>query len=192
MNWNLIIHREVHQGNIFLCWEDDDDLLPPLAWKTGGLSFAAEGPADINRQVLVDPEALDRDLAHLIYKLRQLNDACPGTLEKKHGPIHELRKPRKEARQVAKRDKELPVAQYVAERMCPLAKQIIKKLEDEDPADLRWTLSLGFVCALTFMGDEQSRESTLRHWAGVENYRKSIEKPRVWIDVEKLPRSIPW
>jgi hypothetical protein len=93
----------------------------------------------------------------------------------KHGPIHELRKLRKETRQIAKRDKELPVAQYVAERMCPLAKQKIKKLEDEDPADLRCTWSLASASALTFMGDEQSRESTLGHWTGVENQRKFIE-----------------
>jgi hypothetical protein len=82
MNCNLIIHHDVHEGNTFFRYEDDDDLLPPLAWETGGLSSAPEGPADINRRVLVDPEALNRDLAHFIYKLRQLNNACPGTLEK--------------------------------------------------------------------------------------------------------------
>jgi hypothetical protein len=147
MNCNLIIHHDVHEGNTFLRYEDDDDLLPPLAWETGGLSSAPEGPADINRRVLVDPEALDRDLAYFIYKLRPLNNACPRTLEKKHSPIHEPRKLRKEARQFAKRDKELPVAQYMAERMCPLAKQMIKKLQDEDPADLRWTWSLGSASA---------------------------------------------
>jgi len=183
-----MMHTKEHLPSLWRRWW----FTTPTCLGDWGLSSAPEGPADINRRVLVDPEALNRDLAYFIYKLRQLNNACPRTLEKKHGPIHELRKLRKEARQFAKRDKELPAAQYMAERMCPLAKQMIKKLQDEDPADLRWTWSLGSASALTFMGDERSRDSTLRHWTGIENQRKFIEKPWVWIDVEQLPRSIPW
>jgi hypothetical protein len=103
MNWHPITHHAVHEGNVFLRQKDDDDLLPSTRLGDWGLASAVERHADINGRVLVDSEALNRDLAPFIYKLRRLNDACPGRFEKKHDPIHEFRKLRREARQLAKR-----------------------------------------------------------------------------------------
>jgi hypothetical protein len=66
MNWNPIIHHAVHEGNIFLRREDDDDLLPSTRLGDWGLASAVEGHADINGRVLVDSETLNRDLAHVM------------------------------------------------------------------------------------------------------------------------------
>jgi hypothetical protein len=93
---------------------------------------------------------------------------------------------------LASRDKAPLITQYVAERMCPMADKMIKKLQAEEPVDLRWTRSFNAASILSFEGDEQSRTNKILCWTRAENHKKFIEKPWVWMSVDKLPCSISW
>ena len=190
--WHPIIHNDLHEGNIFLHWEHENDLLPTVLLGDWGCSTVVEGPADKNGRVVVDTKTLDYDLAHFIHKIRKLSDECSPDVKREHGPIWQLQQLRREAKQLAKGNNEIKVAQYVAAIICPMAEQMIKKLQDEDPVDLRWVRSLDPARALSFEGGEQRRGDMLYRWTRAENHRKLLEKPWVWMEVDRLPRNIPW
>lgn len=141
---------------------------------------------------MLDPKTLDYDLAHFIHKLRKLSDECSPNFKRKQGPIWQLQQLRREAKQLARGNNDIKVTQHVAEIICPMTDQMIKKLQDEDPVDLRWTRSLDLAHALCFEGGEQRRRDMLHRWARAENHRKLLEKPWVWMEVDKLPRNISW
>lgn len=190
--WHPFMHNDLHEGNIFLHWEDENNLLPSVLLGDWGCSSVVEGPADENGRVVVDPKTLDYDLAHFIHKLRKLSDECSPDVKRKEGPLFQLQQLRREAKQLARGNNDMKVTQHVAEIICPMAEQMIKKLQDEDPVDLRWTRSLDPARALSFEGGEQRRGDMLYRWARAENHRRLLEKPWIWMEVDRLPRNIPW
>ncbi len=190
-NWHPVTHNDLHEGNIFLHWEHENDLLPSVLLGDWGCSSVVEGPADENGRVVVEPKTLDYDLAHFIHKLRKLSDECSPDVKCKQGPIWQLQQLRREAKRLARGNSGINVTQYVAETICPMADQMIRKLQDENQVDLRWTRSLDPARALSFEGGEQRRGDLLQRWARPENHRKVLEKPWVWMEVDKLPQNIP-
>jgi serine/threonine protein kinase len=189
-NWNPIIHNDLHSGNIFLDWPDENATLPSVLLGDWGFAGLVEGPAEQDRKVRVNPEILNRDISLFINSLLLLNVNGPPELNRENGPIWYVRKLRDESMKLAMRGHDILLAQYMAERLVPIAEAAIKRLQDEDPVDLRWARPVDSGTFVTFNGSEEERERSLHVWSRKENHRRFIDEPWDWIKVERLPLSI--
>lgn len=91
---------------------------------------------------------------------------------------------------LAWRGHDIPLSQYMAERLVPIAEAATKRLQDEDPLDLRWTRPVNSKTFVAFTGSDGERERKLRVWSREENHRRFIDEPWEWIKVEELPLSV--
>jgi serine/threonine protein kinase len=189
--WNPIIHNDIHAGNIFLHWPDESAPLPSVLLGDFGSAQLVEGPAQEDAKVRVDPDTLDRDLSLFLNALLSLTDNGPDEIAQQSSPIWHVQKLRDEGMALAQGGCDVLVAQYMAERLIPMAEAAINRLQDGKPADFRWTKPVDSGAFLTFTGSEKKRKHALRQWTRNKNHERDVDEPWRWVEVDKLPASIP-
>lgn len=169
-DWEHIEHGDAFPQNVFLDWSDDDELFP---------SFVL-GDWDLDGFLKDRAVRSGRNLAHLQSTLEEFNWETPR--RKPNAAYEAYMSLRKEASKatMGSGNKNVVVAQYIAERFLPLAAQNIARLQAETVVDYRSlrvpAADVGYTIFTGERGSDEPDDDEFRKWIKTKNASRDLRE----------------
>lgn len=162
----FISHRDIHLGNIFLRWDESSEPFPNIVFGDWGYAYLETNPSleESSRKMAGDQFetiAALKDMGAMVARSEQIQ-------------LFKSLSYRGSA--------------FLADRLIPVAKEQIAKLQAANPVSLRWMMETpGDEFVLL---DGPDHKASLRTWEHDNNQRQPLMRPFTLVPVDSLPAGL--